>query len=218
MKIAYQNVGKGLVATQEVLTWGAQEGVDVVLIGEMWKGEWDGKVHRQSHPSYEIMNVSEDGTTGCYVRKGVAKGAKPAGKGNGWARIVVEGVWINGVYARVERKKDEESRKLDQWAQELGAGGGAGTGLRVVIGDFNAHHIDWGKTTDGRGRTIKAAMEGDGWTRVTNTPSPSFRRLVDQRVRESTIDLAWTNGRGKAQGTTSPGFLASDQRQSAGND
>ena len=113
MKIAYQNVGKGLVATQELLTWGAQEGVDVVLVGEMWKEEWDGKVHRQSDPSYERVNVSKHGTVGCYVRKGVAKGAKPAGKGEGWARIVVGGVWISGVYARVERKKDEQTKDLD---------------------------------------------------------------------------------------------------------
>ena len=190
MKIAYQNVGKGLAATQEVLTWGAQEGVDLVLIGEMWKGEWDGKVHRQSHPSYERVNVSKDGTTGCYVRKGVAKGAKPAGKGVGWARIVVGGVWISGVYARVERRKDEQTQDLDQWAQELGTGGGIGNRLKVVIGDFNAHHTDWGKTTDRRWRTIKSAMKGGGWTRVTNTSSPSFRRLVCQQVRESTIDLA----------------------------
>ena len=90
------------------------------------------------------------------------------------------------------------------------ASGGIGTGLRVVIGDFNAHHTDWGRTTDRRGRTIKSAMEGGGWTRVTNTPSPSFRRLVCQQVRESTIDLAWTNDKGKARGVVSPGFLASD--------
>ena len=45
---------------------------------------------------------------------------------------------------------------------------------------------------------------------MTNTPSPSFRRLVGQQVRESTIDLAWTNAKGKARGVVSLGFLASD--------
>ena len=100
MKIAYQNVGKGLVATQEVLMWGAQEGVDVVLVGEMWKGEWDGKVHRQSHPSYERVNVSKDGTAECYVRKGVAKGAKPAGKGEGWVRIISKKKFAPGIFGQ----------------------------------------------------------------------------------------------------------------------
>lgn len=39
MKVAYQNVGKGLVVTQEILTWGVQEGIEVVMIGEMWEGK-----------------------------------------------------------------------------------------------------------------------------------------------------------------------------------
>lgn len=64
MKVAYQNVGIELVATQELLTWGATAGMDVIMVGEMWKGKWDGKVHRHSHPYYERVNVAEDGTVG----------------------------------------------------------------------------------------------------------------------------------------------------------
>ena len=100
MKIAYQNVGKGLVATQEVLTWGAQEGIVVVMIGEMWEGKWDGKVYRQSHPSYERIIISEDGSVGGYANRKVAKRARPAGKGRGWARISVEGYHITGYMER----------------------------------------------------------------------------------------------------------------------
>ena len=88
--------------------------------------------------------------------KGWPEGPNPPGKG----LEVVEGVWISGVYARVERKRDEETKELDQWAQELGAGCRTGTGLRVVVGDFNAHHTDWGNRTDKRGKTIKSAVTG----------------------------------------------------------
>ena len=65
-----------------------------------------------------------------------------------------------------------------------------GGGSAVILGDFNAHHVDWGKRTDRRGRVIKWTLEGVGWDTIVGTADPSFRREVEGQIRQSTIDLA----------------------------
>ena len=208
MKVAYQNVGKGLVVTQELLTWGATEGMDVIMIGEMWEGKWDGKIHRQSHPYYERMNVAEDGTVGGYVRKEIAKNTRLGGRGKGWCRISIGNVWVTGVYGRVERKHTEEAASMASWLEDMGIGRGAGTSL--TLGDFNAHNNRWGTNVDRRGRELADTMKKTGWDLVTRTASPSFRRVVEGTPRTSTIDLAWALPSGSSTGIIGPGFLLSD--------
>ena len=65
----------------------------------------------------------------------------------------------------------------------------------MVIGDFNAHHTRWAnKQPNTRGKAIDQWAETEGLRLLNEYNIPTRRQIVQEIIRESTIDLGWARG------------------------
>ena len=69
VRLAYMNVGRGIVATHGYLEWCARGEVGVAFVGECWV-EREGGRGTQSHPDYvRVGSVSKVQRVACFIRR-----------------------------------------------------------------------------------------------------------------------------------------------------
>ena len=158
LKVAYQNVGVGLVNIHAYLQRCFEKSVQIAFVGECWKNK-EGTA-TTTHPHYKVGSriikesriiVHCSSEAGEKIKE-IAENTNTIGIEIGQDRIV-----------RVYRRCKSMVLEYTEW---IGIIGNMMTDREgVVVGDWNAHHEQWSLTGkgDGRGRALEEWATGTGF-------------------------------------------------------
>ncbi|KAF8426088.1 hypothetical protein EV426DRAFT_662632 [Tirmania nivea] len=158
VRIGYMNANGSSIHTHNALELAKSE-LDIVFIGEPMI--WENK-HTTNHPAFKrVSAIDKDTGVVCYIRIDWIQPATVSRDGCS-STTTIDNVRISGVYLPGDFNMDILQNQLDITSD-------------IILGDFNAHHIAWGGSTNNRGNVVYDTFEED-FNQLIPANAITFRR------------------------------------------